>query len=106
MHTAKLADLEKRLSQIEQLVGASKLVSFVMTLKLTFQAVPTSSLTEAIAQLKEKLGVLTPPNVESVQRIVTTVAKDIDVILEKQKAFQTKTINEKKVRVLWIMLTI
>jgi len=52
---------------------------------------------EAVEQLKESVSLLTPPQVEQTQRIVATVSKEIDSILEKQKAFQNKQVNEKKI---------
>jgi len=84
MNAAKVSDLEKRITQLEQFVGTNKLI-------------PNTSLLEAVEQLKESLSLLTPPQVEQTQRIVSTVSKEVDVILEKQKAFQNKQINEKKV---------
>jgi hypothetical protein len=56
-------------------------------------------LVEAVEQLREKLSMLTPPHIENVQKSVTTVAKDVDALIEKQKQVQPQANVEKKVRI-------
>jgi len=92
LHAAKVSDLEKRLSQLEQFVGSNKLT------------IPNASLLEVVEQLNENVALLTPPQIEQTQKIVGSVSKEIDSILDKQKSFQTKQINEKKVSDMFDMM--
>jgi len=93
LQSSKLAELEKRLSDIENLVGINKLI------------IPNVNLVEAVEQLKENLSILTIPQIETIQQTINTVSKDMDLLLQKQKSFQTKTINEKKINQIFEIMT-
>jgi len=87
---SKAADLEKRIAQLEQLVGQKN--------------TPTNPLSETVAQLKDKIGVIsTPENIESLQKSLKVMGQEIDSVLEKKKNFSVvaPAVNEQKINDLY-----
>jgi len=72
---SKLADLEKRLTQFEQIVGNKQ------------SGIPTLDLISTVDSLKEKFHVLTstPAQLEALQRTVKTISQDLDKIVEQKQ---------------------
>jgi len=85
----KVADLEKKLVELEQLVGVSRNEPTQMT----------GGLLPAVAQLKEKVLLMTDPNqLDAIQRKTKAISQDMDALTEKSKtASATQQIHEKKV---------
>jgi len=70
----KLADLEKKITELEQLIGPKQMLE------------PTIDLISTVEELKEKLNLLTTPkHLEVLQRTVTNLSAELDKLAEKKQ---------------------
>jgi len=79
LQTSKLSVLDKRINELEQLLGPN-------------QGIPTIDLLSTVESLKEKLNLLaTPKQLELLQRTVASVSQELDKVLEKKQKQEEDT---------------
>jgi len=93
----KMADVEKRVSELENLLGKATQVQSVIS---------SGGLIHNVDEMSEKLKLLTNPNqLESLQRKLKTIAQDMEALSEKAKANPQQQPYEKKVDELFTLMS-
>jgi len=90
LQMTKVADMEKKIADLEKLVGQEQL------------DIPNTNLLAVVESLKDKITALS--SAESLKRKLTSVSEEIDEVIEKSKTLPPLTMDEQKIASIFEMM--